>query len=222
MRISDRMLNDTARRAGIPINNASLLNNVSDTESENTLLGALSRKDKTSDPVSKTSYEKLEKNANEYQKSAEELLAEGEDSIFAAARASGDHQAVHDKVADLLKSYNQLLKSLKNSSNSLNDYYKQMLNEAAGENKAAFSALGITISKDGALDLDKDVLKQSRLDDLEKVFGSAGLFTSKTAFIASRAADHARANVDSFTNSYNSKGASYSAASSSSWYDLFG
>ena len=65
MRITTQMLNESARKAGLPINNTSLLSYASNESSENTLLRALNKNSSSVvDTAKRSSYEKLEKAAD--------------------------------------------------------------------------------------------------------------------------------------------------------------
>ena len=65
MRITTQMLNETAKRTGIPINHTSLLNYINDSGSsgDNTLLDALNKNDKVSSAAT-ANYKKLENSRN--------------------------------------------------------------------------------------------------------------------------------------------------------------
>lgn len=212
MRITTQMLNESARKAGLPINNMSLLDYIKNDSSENNLLSILNKSNNNAAAATKkSSYEKLEKAADQLLQKAEIFTEEGEASVFAKARESGNNQEICDGVEALVKNYNNTLKALKTASNPLNNYYRQMLQEAAAENSEAFDKIGITITKDGAAVLDKDKLKAADTDSMETVFGTAGTFSAKMVFLATRISDNAEANTKSLTSQYSSQGNIYSA-----------
>ena len=101
----------------------------------------------TVDSKRKEAYEKLEKAADKLFQSADVLTDDGEKSAFAEAEKSGDAGQVYDGISNLLKNYNNLLEVLKSSSSPINDYYRKMMEEAAEENREAFSSSRIKISK---------------------------------------------------------------------------
>ena len=221
MRITNQMLNESAKKAGLPINYTSLLNYINNDSSENTLLSALSKnKSSAADTGKKSNYEKLEKSAEQLLQKAENFTTEGEESIFSKARESGSNQEIYDGVEALVETYNNTIKALKTASTPLNDYYRQMMQEAADENSEALESIGITIAKDGTAVLDMDKLKTADTDTLEKVLGTSGTFSKKVAFLATRISDNAEANAKSLTSQYNSKGDIYSALSNK--YDVWG
>ncbi|MBD5548707.1 MAG: hypothetical protein HDQ97_15185 [Lachnospiraceae bacterium] len=218
MRITTQMLNESARKAGLPVNGTSLLNYING-NSNNTLLNALNKSSAT-DAATKTKYEKLEKAADQLSEAASVFMATGEDSLFSKASESGDNQDVYNAVEDFVGKYNSTLSALKNTSGTLNDYYSQMLKSAASDNKEALGNIGITIAKDGSLSVDKDKLKEADIDTLEKVLGNTKGFTQKAAYVADRVSDNAHTNQSSLSSQYSSTGSLYSALASK--YNLYG
>ena len=85
MRITTQMLNETARKTGLPVNNSSLLNYVNKKDN-NSLLGSLQNSmTQKSDIAKKKSYEKLEDAADSLEEAAKALTNEKGDSLFAKA-----------------------------------------------------------------------------------------------------------------------------------------
>ena len=211
MRVTTQMLNESARKAGLPVNGTSLLNYVNGNSSNNTLLDALNKKKASAaDTAKRQDYEKLEKSADELQQASESLLQAGENNLFERARSSGSKQEICDSVKKLLDSYNSTLKSLSSVSNTMNDFYRQMLTEAAGNQRESLEKLGITFGKDGSASVDMEKLQAADIDTLEKAFGKDSDFSGKTAFLASRISDNAQANIDSLTSGYRATGNAYS------------
>ncbi|MCM1107393.1 MAG: hypothetical protein NC355_10670 [Blautia sp.] len=218
MRITTQMLNESARKAGLPINNTSLLNYINGSHSD-TLLNALN-KSGNSDIAARTKYEKLEKAADQLSEAASALMAGGENSIFSKAGESGDSQGICNAAEDFARKYNSTLSALKNVPGSLNDFYSQMLKSAFSDNEKALESIGIRAAKDGTLSVDKDMLKGTDIDALEKVFGSTTDFAQKVAYVSGRVSDNARANQSSLTSQYSSTGSLYSSVAGR--YDQFG
>lgn len=216
MRVTDQIMNATARRAGVPVN-MSLVNHLNKNQNS---LEDLFGNSAAADVTQKKEYEKQEKTAEELAKSAQAFLAEGQDSIFAKAKESGNMDEIHSHVEKLLENYNAVLKSLKSNASPLDDYYRQMLSGAAEEHSEALKTAGITIGKDGTLSLDKNKLKEADVESLEKLFGPSGSFSEKVAFLGDRIADNAGANALSYSSKYNSNGNSY--ASLGNKYDIWG
>ena len=173
MRITTQMVNESARKAGIPVNNASLLDYVKQGNSQNSMLEALSSKTSAkTDSGNRKKYEKLEKEADGLEKAAKTLQQEGEKSLFAKAAESGDNQQLCDSIEALFQGYNSTVKALGNASGTLNDFYRQMLVEAPENRKEELAQVGITFDKEGLASVDRDKLKAADADALEKLFGS--------------------------------------------------
>lgn len=214
MRITTQMLNETARKTGMPINRGSLLNHLNNSASDDSLLKALNKGSSAADTKQKSSYEKLEKSANQLQKRASNLTAAGENSLYAKAKESKDTEELCKEIQSLAEEFNSTMKILESAPGPLNDYYRQMLQEAASGNSESLASVGITISKNGKMTVDSDKLKAADVDTLEKVFGASGRLTSKVSFVAGRVSDNARAGAESVTSQYGANGSLYTTSGS--------
>lgn len=213
LRVTTQMLNETARKTGIPINQPSLLSYLNETENSNSpLLDALNKNSKVSSATAEN-YKKLESAADKLKAAAEKLTSDKENSLYDKARESGDNSELYASVKTFLENYNSTLSALKKSASPINSYYSEMLLEAAGENASLLNSIGITINKDGSLSADSEKLENASADDIEKVFGS-GTLSSKTAFIAGRASNNAQAGAQSVSSQYDIFGNLYSQTSS--------
>lgn len=222
MRITTRMLNESARKAGLPVNNTSLLNYINNKGKGNTLLDALNKKKETTANLKqKSSYEKLDKEADKLSQTTEVFLKDGENSFFDQAKTSGDNQKVYDNIEKLFENYNSTLKELRNNSNTMNDFYRKTLLEAIDEEKGNLTDVGITFAKDGTAKVDMETVKNLDIETLEKVFGKDSEFINKVNFLSGRISDNAEVNIKSLSNSYNATGNIYSAISSNK-YNLWG
>ena len=222
MRITTQMLNESARKAGLPINNTSLLNYKKNDGTGNTLLDALNKKKETAATTAqKSNYEKIDKEADQLTQSAQALLQNGENSLFEQAKTSGDNQKVYDSIEKLFESYNSTLKALRTTSNTMNDFYRQMLLEAPVEIKESLAGVGITFAKDGTATVDMGKVKAADFTTLEGFFGNDSDFVNKVEFLSTRISDNAEANVESLSSAYNAGGNLYSAMNSSK-YDFWG
>ena len=112
MRITTQMLNETARKTGVPINSGTLLNHLNNSASDNSLLKALNKSGSAADTKQKRDYEKLEKNAGQLQKSAEKLAAKGEDSLFEKAKESKDLEELCKEAQTLVEEYNNSMTTI--------------------------------------------------------------------------------------------------------------
>ncbi len=222
MRVTTQMMHASAKRAGIPLGEASLLNYINKGNTPTTqsiLLNALNTKQNTT--ISKTqsaNYKKLEESANSLLQSVERFMEEGENSIYQSVDTQ--KSTVADAVKQLVKGYNNTVKHLKTTSNPLNDFYREMLAETAKESENDLFAIGITQNENGMLALDEEKLSSADIETIKKALDGNGLFTTKTAYIVSRISDNAKTNVQSYSSQYGSDGYSYLA--NSSRYDFWG
>ncbi len=215
MRITTQMLNASMRKAGLPINNVSLLNCINNgSSSPNSLLNALNKKGIRTE---NKGYEKLKGYAEGLKQSAEEMAS---DKLFEEARTSGDLQTIYKKAQELIKNYNSTFNSLKDTSSPLNQGYRQMMKEAYYDGKDALEEIGITRGSGGALKIDEDKFKAAGVDKLEEILGKDGSFSDKLSFLAGRVADNAKANISSASSQYNALGNNYFALASK--YDFWG
>lgn len=214
MRITTQILNESARKAGLPaINSTTLLNGMNSTTTKNPLLNAINKGNSTADKAEKKDYDKLGKEADQLQQKADVFAEEGEKSIFARAKESGSNQEIYDAVKELVEQYNDTASALKKVTGPLNDYYRQMLKEAAQENSEALKGIGITVTKNGVLGIDEEKLQAATAEELEKALGGSSDFTKKTSFLAARISDNAQAGKESLTSQYTASGTVYNAAS---------
>jgi len=219
MRVTTQMLNESARKAGLPINNTSLLNYIKNEGTGNTLLDALNKSNEIS--VKKGGYEKIDKEADQLMQAANNLLQDGENSLFEQAKKSGDYQKVYDGIANLFERYNGTLKALKATSNTMNDFYRQMMLEASSETKESLSGVGVTFAKDGTAKVDMEKIKLNDFETLAGLFGKDSDFVNKIGFLSTKVSDNAEVNIKSLNSAYNASGKIYAAIGKSK-YDLWG
>ena len=222
MRITTQMVNESARKFGLPINNTSLLNYIKTNGTGNTLLDALNKSKETSEnSAQKNSYEKLNKEAAQLTQVAESLLQDGEDSLFEQAKVSGDNQKVYNGIECLFEKYNSTLKTLRNTSNTMNDFYRPMMLEISAEAKDNFADIGITFSRNGIAAVDMEKVKNVDITTLESLFGKGSDFVNKIEFLSTRISNNAEANIESLSSAYNANGSLY-AAMINSKFDFWG
>ena len=213
MRITTQMMHASAKKAGISLGGASLLNYIDSGNNQNaqgTLLNALNAKQNVA--VNKTqaaNHKKLEETADSLLETLETVMEEGEEGIFHSSNT--EKSAITDTVKKLVKEYNDTVKVLKNTSNPLNDFYGEMLKEAVEESEEGLSNVGITQNERGMLVLDEERLKGADIETIKKALDGNGLFSSKTAYIVSRISDNAKTNIESYSCQYGADGYSYVA-----------
>lgn len=195
------MLNESARRAGMPVNGHSLLDYVNGGDSNNKIAEKLMA-NKGLSKTEKTKYEKQEKAAEELDTIAQKLSASGKDSIWEKVKESGDTTEITKKAQELVEKYNKLLESMKDTSGALNEFYMRSLKDLPAQHTEALAEIGITAKKDGSLEIDQEKLKGASLEQLEKIFGKDGTLTPRISYISSRIADNASANLENLSGSY--------------------
>lgn len=219
MRVTNQMLNESARKAGTPVNGHSLLDYVNGGSGNNTVSERLMGKRGLS-KAEKTKYEKQEKAADELDTIAQKLSASGKDSLWEKAKESGETKEVTKKAQELVEKYNKLLESMKGATGALNEFYRRSLKELPEQHAEELAKIGITSKKDGSLEIDQEKLKGASLEQLEKVFGKDSAFTPRISYISSRIADNAGANLENLSGSYLPDG--NAASSHLNKYDFWG
>ncbi len=210
MRITTQMLDNSFRKAGLPVRRKSLLDYINNDNSSDTLFNVINQNNSTKKLINKKNYEKLEEAADALEKQTEMFSAEDRESVFEKIKNGGDERELYSSVEKLVESFNNTVDVLQSTEGTMNRYYLQMMKSAAADNKEALSAAGISITKEGKLGLDQEKLQAVDIEDIEKVLGASGNFIKKAAFLAGKISDNAEANIKSISSQYDAGGNSYS------------
>ena len=105
-----------------------------------------------------------------------------------------------------MDSYNSVLKSLKKSPSTLNNFYCSQLKSAASNNSTALKNAGVTIAKDGTISVDEDKLKSADISAIKKAFGESSDFSEKVSFVAEHIGANAQAGAASISSQYSANG----------------
>ncbi len=198
MRITTGMLKIAHRRSGFSQKGSSLLNYVGKKGAAASRLSAMnaSATSVRSARMERCNYERLEKSA------------EGLTSAMSAltAKVDGGSGNVVSEAASVVEKFNETLRDLKNSSGVLNQFYHQSMKDVSETNKSELAEIGITVSADGSLALNKEKLAAADREKIGKLLGSKGDFAQRAGFVASRAADNAGVNAESVSSRYDSRG----------------
>ena len=215
MRVTTQMLNETAKRTGIPINQNNLLSYINNDSSSNgnTLLDALNKNNKVSSAMV-SNYKKMQKSAESLKEQSEKLAETGEKSFLEKIKESGNTEEAYKAVESYVERYNSTLSDLKKSTGMLDQYYSEMLREAASDNREQLEKIGITIGKEGTLSINKEKLNAASVEDIQSAFGGSGQLASKTAYIADRISNNAQAGIQSTSSQYDGTGNIYSQLAS--------
>lgn len=219
MRITTQMVNESARKAGRPINDISLLDYVKQDSSSNNLAGILNNKESALDTVQKKKYMAIEDSAVALEKSADIFSKEKLEE--ALQNESGNYKDLYEGILKLIENYNSTLQKLKDMPSTFNELYGELLQNALKDQKKVLEEIGITQSKDGTLKLDREKLEKVPLETWEKSVESLLSVGEKIKFISGRISDNAKANVESYSSQYDATGNPYSSINKSK-YDFWG
>ena len=226
MRVTTNMVNDAAKRAGLPILNQSLLDNLNGSKAtqgadDQTLLKALSKNDTgISGKMSKT-YEELGKSAKGLEDCLEKLTGSKGEDMLEKARASGSKEELYRTVKELAQYYNDTMDRLSKTSSKLDRFYREGMADVINENKDLLESVGISLSADGHLSVDESKFKGADVERLEQVFGSGKEWKDKLLFLADRVSNNAAIYQESLVNQYGMDGNSF-AAYTNSRFDYLG
>lgn len=220
MRVTTQMLNETARKTGLPVNNSSLLNYVNKKDNNSLLSSLQNNTTQKANAAKKKSYEKLGDAADSLEEASKALTNEKEDNLFAKAKESGSTEDVIKAIKALIEQYNETTKQLDSNTSNINMYYSQMLKSLASKNGEELSKLGVSVGKDGSISVDEDKLKEAKLEELETMFGAKSEFVQKLQFLASHVSDSVTAELESMGTQYGQDANSFSSYISNK-YDLW-
>lgn len=203
MRITTQMLNEAARKAGVPLHTTSMLSYVQDKGKTNTLPYGLSAENEKESLRKTEAYEKQEDAAKRLEKTAKELAAQGEDSIYGQTE---NKEELTEKVMELVKQYNEVLSGFQGSTDLLDTFYRQNMKSLVTEQKDVLQKLGITTDKNGQLSVNGRTLHDADRETLEKALSGKDGFADSLSFLASKIADYAASNQQSAQSIYQSNG----------------
>lgn len=199
-RMTTQMVSTTKRRAGLSSRRSSMLSSVRNRRSGNLgtsyRMGMMNANTIQSSRLARSSYERLQKASSSLVEQAG-LLAE---------KADTGGKALTDTAAKVVTDFNDTLKCLKQATGVLNDYYRQSLKETVTGQKKELEAIGITVATDGSLSLDKEKLAEADEEKVKKLLGTSSAFVKRISAVASRAADNARASMESASSQYTASG----------------
>ena len=224
MRVTTQMLNETARKARLPINNSTLLDYINNDSSADSMLNSINGSTSAATQmlkakVSKTGYENTDKSSEDLQNAIDKLAGE-KSTVFKDARESKDTSKVTAAAQELIDKYNSLVEVMSKTSSSLDEFYKKALKGLPESIKESLEKVGITYNS-GTLEVDSDKLKKADIDSLEKIFGSDSEFMKKLSFVTDRIESNAEANLQSVSSTYSST-ADIMSSFNSSKYDFLG
>lgn len=209
MRITTQMLNESARKAGVPLHTTSMLSYVQNNGKTNSLPYALNAENENESLRKTKAYEKQEDAAKRLEQTAKELAAQGKDSVYGQAE---NKEELAEKVMVLVKQYNEVLSGFQGSTGLLDTFYRQNLKSLVTEHKDVLQKLGVTTEKNGQLSVNGRTLHDADRETLEKALSGEDGFADSLSFLASKIADYAASNQQSTQSTYQSNGSAAEAA----------
>lgn len=206
MRVTSTMTSKASLEAGMSVTGNSLVNYLNGDDSDSLANSLGESHHSTSKMLSKGKYEKLKEAAENLTQQTDRLMENGSESVYGKAKESGDTSELQGEVKKMVSAYNSMLDRLRTDMTTLGRFYQQSMKEAVKENKDLLSSVGISIDKNGRMNLDKEKLKGADVDSLESIFGADGTFSSKLSLIAEKVEENAQANLKSLSSQYNAVG----------------
>ena len=214
MRITAQMMAAVEQKAGITSSRKSILDYMN--ENSSSLLDALKPdKETKTDSTNVKKYEQQKEAADRLMDELDKLTSGADDSIFARAAESGSTKALCSEKKALVEACNSLLTASKSGAGALEKLYVAALKEAAADNEEELSKLGISINSDGSLSVSEDKLSKVSYDTFKSIIGGDSDFMVQLALITTKIGSNARANLESYSSSYNAVGSSSSLYSGS-------
>lgn len=214
MRITAQMMAAVEQKAGITSSRKSILDYMN--ENSSSLLDALkSDKETKTDSTNVKKYEQQKEAADRLMDELDKLTSGADDSIFARAAESGSTEKLCSETKALVEACNSLLTASKSGAGALEKLYVAALKEAAADNEEELSKLGISINSDGSLSVSEDKLSKVSYDTFKSIIGGDSDFMVQLALITTKIGSNARANLESYSSSYNAVGSSSSLYSGS-------
>lgn len=214
MRITAQMMAAVEQKAGITSSRKSILDYMN--ENSSSLLDALkSDKETKTDSTNVKKYEQQKEAADRLMDELDKLTSGADDSIFARAAESGSTEELCSETKALVEACNSLLTASKSGAGALEKLYVAALKEAAADNEEELSKLGISINSDGSLSVSEDKLSKVSYDTFKSTIGGDSDFMVQIALITTKIGSNARANLESYSSSYNAVGSSSSLYSGS-------
>lgn len=214
MRITAQMMAAVEQKAGITSSRKSILDYMN--ENSSSLLDALKPdKETKTDSTNVKKYEQQKEAADRLMDELDKLTSGAGDSIFARAAGSGSTEELCSETKALVEACNSLLTASKSGAGALEKLYVAALKEAAADNEEELSKLGISINSDGSLSVSEDKLSKVSYDTFKSIIGGDSDFMVQLALITTKIGSNARANLESYSSSYNAGGSSSSLYSGS-------
>ena len=127
MRITTQMLAHSAAKSGIPFQQTTLLDILNKKSSFSGLLNGVNASADATAIAKKKNYSKLEDISGNLNGYASSLVATDKNSIYDRAKESGSTKDIVSSAKKMVESYNATLKQLRETGDTLNEFYRQQL-----------------------------------------------------------------------------------------------
>lgn len=215
MRVTAQMMAAVEQKAGISSSRKSILDYMNESSNSSLLESLKSDKDTKTSSTNVKKYEQQKEAADRLMDELDKLTSGADDSIFARAAESGSTEELCSETKALVEACNSLLTASKSGAGALEKLYVAALKEAAADNEEELSKLGISINSDGSLSVSEDKLSKVSYDTFKSIIGGDSDFMVQLALITTKIGSNARANLESYSSSYNAVGSSISLYSGS-------
>ena len=225
MRVTTNMINEASQRAGLPLLDHSLLNQMNqtgraDAAKEQTLLSALSDKEPTAGSAAGRAYDKLEKSASGLLNCLEQLTGSRGSELLEQAKTEQGGDSLYQTMKELAQYYNETMNRLLHTSSPLDAFYRENLSTLMSESSDLLAQAGIGFSKSGEMTVDAATLRGADAETLESVFGEKAEWKDKLLFLADRILGNAESYRESLASQYGMNGSM--TAYGSGRFDLLG
>ena len=156
-------------------------------------------------------YERVEKSANALSKNVKDMMAVGEKTEV----SEKDKASMISDIKSFVSNYNSAYSALGDMQGTANQLYMTMAGKVTESYTDALEKIGITMSKDGTLSIDKEALEAADFEDIKSVFGVEDSYADKISERFNIIEQYASSSISSLdrlygTSTYNRNG-SYNA-----------
>ena len=176
-------------------------------------------------------YEKVEKSANDVQKSVENMLKIGKttyaDDEAGTQAKQKDEEKLLSNVKDFVEDFNLVHSALEDLGSTVELAYKKTLDTTVSTNAQALKEIGITVSKSGKLEIDEKILESADIEKVKALFAEEDGFADKIGSKMENIETSARNSVTVLdklygtTSTYNKYGTSNGYYNSSYYNDSY-
>ena len=166
-------------------------------------------------------YYNMKYHAQQVTEYGNKLAEQGEKSLFAKAKESGNNAEIVANIKGLVGQYNSMLGNLRDSGTRTDSNYLSQLNTITGMNSSELASCGVTRKTDGTLVVDDEKLASADLATLEKVWGGRSGLASRVSLWSDSVETTAERSMEAQASSSYSK-LFNNYGSSGNYFNFFG